>query len=69
MEDNKNNKKTELSDDQLDEVSGGRSGFDGGSTAQATTVPTVSPIFLHPVSRPEEDENMHIIPLDTLGRL
>ena len=60
MEDNK---KTELNDDLLNEVAGGRTGMDwGSSAAQADTVPTVPPILLHPDPRPEEDKNTNINP-------
>lgn len=62
MEDNK---KTELNDDLLNNVAGGRTGFDFGSpAAQADTVL----VLLPPDATPEEDVNKRIVP-DILGRL
>jgi len=63
------NKKIKLSDDALDDVAGGRTEIDFGSTAgQAEIVSTVlPPILLHPDAR-QEDEGMGTVPA-IVGRL
>ena len=63
-----NNSKYELVNEALENVSGGRDGFDfGPPKGQVDTVPTVLPVLLHPDARQEEENTNHNP--GTVGRL